>query len=215
MKTNLIVPALSAVFVAGAHAEPIWPNNVGMPMRHIMVSLSGNALSAHADWGDQRTVLERFPGETYLGAASVLENKAYGDQYGWMADGFIDPGAGNSISIELVSATAGLKTYEGGRRMMKANHTYDPIFGTAGSADTWVWPGTMVHNWYAAELNGDYEATYRVFVSDAGGQSVAGFTDATVTLYFRAVPAPSAVGTLACAGLLASRRRRGEGRVGT
>ncbi len=199
-----------SMFGGLAGAEPIWPNNVGMPMRHIMISLEGNALHAHADWDDQRTILQRFPGETYLGAASVLEGKAYGDQYGWLADGFIDPGAGNGISIELISATAGLETYEGGMRMMKANHTYNPIFGTDGSSTVWDWPGTMVHNWYAAELNGDYEATYRVFVSDAAGNAVAGFTDATVTLYFRAVPTPGVLGVLGVGGLVAARRRRGS-----
>jgi hypothetical protein len=209
MKTNPIIPAAFCLLAAGAHAEPVWPNNVGMPMRHIMVSLEGNSLHAHADWADQRTVLERFPGQTYLGAASVLDGKAYGDQYGWLADGFIDPGAGNGISIELIGATAGLETYEGGMRMMKANHTYSPIFGTAGSSVVWDWPGSMVHNWYAAELNGDYEATYRVFVSDAGGNAVAGFTDATVTLYFRAVPAPGAAGLGVGLLALAVRRRRG------
>ncbi len=200
---------LVSVVGVPALGEPVWPNNVGMPMRHVMISLEGNAVGVHVDGGDAPTTLMRFPGETYLGSASVLDGKAYGDQFGWLADGFIDPGPGNGISIELVSASAGLETYEGGRRMMKDTHTYNPIFGTAGSSMAWDWPGTMVHNWYAAQDNGFYSATYRVFVSDADGNAVAGFTDAQVTLHFDAVPAPGAAGLLALGGLVASRRRRG------
>lgn len=207
--SNTMIVAASTILTASAAAEPIWPNNVGMPMRHVMISLEGNAIGVHVDDADVPTTLMRFPGETYLGAASVLEGKAYGDQFGWLADGFIDPGAGNGISIELVSATEGLETYEGGMRMMKAMHTYNPIFGTDGSSMVWDWPGTMVHNWYAAEDNGLYSATYRVFVSDANGDAVAGYTDATVTLNFNAVPTPGAGAVLAMGGLFAARRRRG------
>lgn len=208
MKTLSACALVSAVGMT-AWAEPIWPNNVGMPMRHVMISLEGNAIGVHVDDGETPMTLMRFPGETYLGNASVLDGKAYGDQFGWLADGFIDPGFGNGISIELVSATAGLETYEGGRRMMKDSHTYNPIFGTDGSSMVWDWPGTMVHNWYAAEENGLYSATYRVFVSDANGDAVAGFTDAQITLNFNAVPTPGAAGVLAMGGLVAARRRRG------
>jgi len=208
MKIFSAFALVSAVGMSAA-GEAIWPNNVGMPMRHVTIALEDNAIALHVDDPDVASTLMRFPGETYLGGASVLEGKAYGDQYGWLADGFVDPGFGNGISIQLVSATAGLETYEGGRRMMKATHSYDPIFGTAGSSDVWSWGGAMTHNWYAAVENGVYSATYRVFVSDADGHAVGGFSDAQITLNFNAVPAPGAAGVLALGGLIAARRRRG------
>lgn len=208
MKILSACALVSTVGVA-AMAEPIWPNNVGMPMRHVMISLEDNAIGLHVDDADIATTLMRFPGETYNGAANVLEGKAYGDQYGWLADGFVDPGFGNGVSIELLSATDGLETYEGGMRPMKADHSYDAIFGTEGSSMVWDWDGTMTHNWYAAQDNGFYSATYRVFVSDANGDAVSGIADAQITLNFNAAPAPGAVGVLAISGLVATRRRRG------
>lgn len=200
-----------SLFCGLASADAIWPHNTPGPMRHIMVSLDGAMLHAHVEGGTAPTMLDRYPGETYLGAASVLEGTAYGNQFGWMADGFINPGAGNTIAIELVSATSGLMTYQGGMRSMVSMHTFAPIFGTAGSSPVWNWSGMMAHHWYAAAENGDYEATYRIFVSDSAGNAVAGYTDAFATLHFRAVPTPGGAAVLGLAGLVAARRRRDGG----
>jgi hypothetical protein len=205
---SLIVLSLSCGL---ASADVIWPHNTPGPMRHIMVSLDGTTLHTHVEGDPEPTLLDRYPGEAYFGAASVLEGMAYGNQFGWMADGFINPGAGNTIAIELVSGSAGLMTYQGGMRSMVSMHTFAPIFGTAGSSPVWNWSGMMVHHWYAAAENGDYEATYRIFVSDSAGNAVAGYTDAFATLHFRAVPAPGGTAALAVCGLLAARRRRGGG----
>lgn len=195
-----------------AIAAPTWPNNVGTPMRHIMVSLDNGVLNAHVEGGTDPVDMEMFPGQTYFEPAGVLESKAYSDQFGWMAAGFLDLGPGNSIAIRAIDATPGLETYEGGRRMLKDQHTYAPIFGTSGSSDTWVWDGTMTHHWYAAASPGAYQATYRVFVADSNGNAVAGFADAFATLHFRAVPAPGPAFVLAGFGTLAARRRRGGAR---
>jgi hypothetical protein len=202
--TLILIPALAAA----AAGEPVWPHNTG-PMRHVMVSITDGVLHAHVEGGDEPVMLERFPGDAYAGAAGVLDAMAYSNQFGWMAMGFLDPGAGNSIMIEAVTTTPGLEVYEGGMRSMIPMHTFAPIFGTAGSHAAWDWPGTMVHHWYAASDNGDYQAAYRVFVADAGGQMVGSFGEAFATLHFRAVPAPGGACALAGLGLLACRRRRG------
>ena len=194
-----------------ASAGEVWPESFGWPMEHIMVSMEGSDLHAHVNTdASNRIEMQRFDSVVYSGAADVLTDTYYSDQYGWVADGFIDPGAGNSIWIEQVDATTGLNVYEGGMRMMRPTHSYAPIFGTDGSASAWQWSGMMTHNWYSADLLGDYEASYRIFVGDALGNAVGGFGEAAVTLHFTAVPAPGAVGLLAGAGLVAARRKRGS-----
>ena len=132
----------------------------------------------------------------------------YSDQYGWILDGIVDPGAGNSLWIELVSQTDGLETYEGGRRMMIDVQTFNPIFGTDSSATNWQWSGMMTHNWYAAESLGEYEATYSIYVGDSAGNAVDGFTAGEVTLNFRAVPTPGSLAFVAMGTVFASRRKR-------
>ncbi|MEM1329831.1 MAG: hypothetical protein AAGG07_04650 [Planctomycetota bacterium] len=205
---NMITATALALIAGVAQAQV--PNVVGMPMKHAMISLDGTtgAIDVHLD-GDttERIELVRFPGESYDGAASVLDGTFYGDRYGWLADGFItlDPGLG--VWVELVDQSAGLRVYEGGMRMMRANHTYAPILGTDGSGGAWQWSGAMTHNWYSVDTLGDYQVTYRVYVGDQQGNAVAGFTSDTVTFSFTAVPAPATAALLG-AGLLAGVRRR-------
>lgn len=194
-----------------AFADDVWPQSFGWPMEHIMVSMDGSDLHAHVNTGpDNRIGMQRFGGEVYSGAADVLTETYYSDQYGWVADGFIDPGAGNSIWIEQVGATGGLNVYEGGMRMMRPSHTYDPIFGTDGSDSAWQWSGMMTHNWYSADSLGEYEAEYRIYVGDGLGNALAGFGEASVTLHFVAVPTPGGAGVFAGVGLIAARRKRGS-----
>ncbi len=189
----------------------VWPNSQNWPMEHVSISMDGTDLHAHANTNaSNRIELNRFAGEEYSGGAGVLTDTYYSDQYGWVADGFIDPGAGNGIWIERVGSTLGLDAYEGGMRMMRENHTYDAIFGTAGSDDAWQWSGMMTHNWYSASVLGEYEASYRIFVGDQFGDAVAGFGEASVTLYFDAVPTPGGAALFGFAGLAGMRRKRGE-----
>ncbi|MEX0876367.1 MAG: hypothetical protein WD114_02815 [Phycisphaerales bacterium] len=206
--TNTIISTLAAVAGAG-HAG--LPNAHSWPMEHIMISMdNGNALHAHVNTSaDQPIEMLRFPGQTYDGHASALDDLYYSDQYGWVLDGIVDPGSGNSIWIELVSQTNGLKTYEGGRRMMIGTQSFDPIFGTAGSDTAWRWSGVMTHNWYAAADLGDYQATYTIFVGDGDGNAVDGYGSATVTLNLRAVPSPAPLAVLGLGTLTATRRKRG------
>ncbi len=187
------------------------PRAVG-GMKHVMVTLNGSAVGVHVDDmpGDPASnpvELLRFPGESYTPGAA-LNDTYYSDRYGWLADGFISLGPDEHVWIEQLAATAGLSTYEGGMRMMRDMHSYDPIFSTDGSSPLWEWGGTMVHNWYAADAPGSYEATYRVFIGDSAGAALQGFTDAQVTLSFIAIPAPGPIALGALAMLGAARRRR-------
>lgn len=197
------IAACSTVALAGLPDAHTWP------MEHIMVSMNGSTIEAHANTDASNPILlQRFAGETYDGNAAALDDMYYSDQYGWILDGIVDPGAGNSLWIELVSQTDGLETYEGGRRMMIGAQTFNPIFGTDSSAMNWQWSGMMTHNWYAAESLGDYQATYSIYVGDSAGNAVDGFTAGEVTLNFRAVPTPGSLAFVAMGTVFASRRKR-------
>lgn len=197
------IAACSTVALAGL------PNAHTWPMEHIMISMNGTSIEAHVNTSSSSPILlERFAGESYDGNASALDDMYYSDQYGWILDGIVDPGAGNSLWIELVSQTNGLETYEGGRRMMIGDQTFDPIFGTDSSAMNWQWSGMMTHNWYAAQSAGDYEATYSIYVGDSAGNAVDGYSAGEVTLNFLAVPAPGSLAILSMGTVFASRRKR-------
>lgn len=197
------IAACSSVALAGL------PNAHTWPMEHIMISMNGTSIEAHVNTSFSSPILlERFASESYDGNASALDDMYYSDQYGWILDGIVDPGAGNSIWIELTSQTSGLETYEGGRRMMIGDQTFDPIFGTDSSAMNWQWSGMMTHNWYAAQSAGDYEATYSIYVGDSAGNAVDGYSVGEVTLNFLAVPAPGSLAILSMGTVFASRRKR-------
>jgi hypothetical protein len=193
-----------------AVGEDVWPNIFGMPMEHIMVSMDGSDLHAHVGTdASNRIEMRMFAGEVYSGASGVLTDTYYSDQYGWALDGIVDPGAGNSIWIEQTFASDGLSVFQGGMRMMRPMHSYDPIFGTLGSDSAWQWSGGMTHNWYSVVEAGLYEASYRVYIGDSQGDAVHGFGEASVSLYFEAVPAPGVLGLFAGAGVFSARRKRG------
>ena len=205
--TNTV--AIASVFATATLASAGLPQAHTWPMEHIMISMDGNDLHAHVNTSSTNPIeMFRFAGETYDGNASSLDNQYYSDQYGWVLDGIVDPGFGNSIWIEMTSQSAGLESYEGGRRMMIGDQTFDPIFGTAGSDMNWQWSGMMAHHWYAAAELGDFEATYRIYVGDNTGDMVTGYGEASVTLNFRSVPTPSGIALLGFGSLIATRRKR-------
>ncbi len=204
--TIALATLASATLIANAGL----PNAHTWPMEHIMISMDAtNTLHAHVN-ADASNPIEmlRFEGETYDGNAGALDNMYYTDQFGWILDGIVNPGAGNSIWIEMTTQTTGLETYEGGRRMMIDAQSFNPIFGTDASSNAWQWSGMMTHNWYAADALGDYQATYRIFVGDSTGNAVDGFGETSVTLYLRAVPAPGSLAMLGLGSLIATRRKR-------
>jgi hypothetical protein len=210
MTHNKATIALATLASATLIANAGLPNAHTWPMEHIMISMDAtNTLQAHVNTDASNPIeMLRFEGDSYDGAASVLNEQYYSDQYGWILDGIVDPGAGNSIWIEMTTQTTGLETYEGGRRMMIDAQSFNPIFGTDASSNAWQWSGMMTHNWYAADALGDYQATYRIFVGDSTGNAVDGFGETSVTLYLRAVPAPGSLAMLGLGSLIATRRKR-------
>ncbi len=168
MKTLFSLAALATLPAAALAQSP----RMGGPMEHIMVSLTGQQLDAMT-MAEQPPLLQNY-GEIYTGPASILTGTAYNAQYGWMVEGFWSPPAGSSLWIECVAATPGLRAY--------APSTYTPIFGTADSSMRLRWSGTMLHNWYAVDGAGLYQATYLVYFGDAAGVPTPGYAPGEVTL---------------------------------
>ncbi|MEE9404040.1 MAG: MprA protease, GlyGly-CTERM protein-sorting domain-containing form [Algisphaera sp.] len=148
----------------------------------------------------------------------VLNGQAYNAQYGWLEDqtiGFtpIDIASDEFIWIEQTNVTGPgiVAVYEGGNGMQMPNHTMDPILNTPGSlSSAWMWDEgfKMQHNWYAFSAPGDYDVDYRVYVGDASGAAISGYTDGAVTFQFTAVPEPASSTLLLTTGLLGLCRRR-------
>ncbi|MGD1917099.1 MAG: GC-type dockerin domain-anchored protein [Phycisphaerales bacterium] len=145
---------------------------MGGPMRHVMLGLDGDRVMAMNPHNEAMEL--RNYGETYPGAASVLDGTAYNAQYGWMAMGGLSLPAGASIWIELESATDGLMVYRGG--------TFEPIHGTDDSAMAFMWDGRMLHNWWAVTEVGSYEADIVIYLGDAAGTPISGYQAGRTTL---------------------------------
>jgi len=175
--------ALSAIAFAAAP-------QMGGPMEHIMVHRHGSMVDAHVHDAGPLT-LQNY-GESYAGAAAVLNGLAYNAQYGWMVEGFWSPPAGSVLWIEQTSATAGLQVFSGGTMMNMG--TFEPIFGTSGSSPRIQWNGAMLHNWYAAAAPGTYTATYSIYFGDAAGNPTPGYQPGSATLSWELAP------PAACAG---------------
>ncbi|MFQ5423602.1 MAG: PEP-CTERM sorting domain-containing protein [Phycisphaerae bacterium] len=198
----------AAWMLSGAPAVAgVWPHNVGA-MDHFLIDLQGTAITVTPPNPGGPLPLRTF-GESYTPPADVLDGKGYNDQFGWLAGGIFSPPTGGAIWIRVLSQTPGLETYRGGMRPMTPMHTYNPIFGTAGSPLIWQWDGTMTHNWYAVAALGDYSASYEVYVGDAAtGSPLPGYTSDTVSLAWQYVPEPATAWLLALGGSVIFRRRR-------
>lgn len=155
----------------------------GGPMKHIMVGLSGNQLHAMVDPTVSTPIMHDY-GDTYTGAAAVLNDTMYNAQYGWMIEGFWQAPDNATLWIEQTSATQGLMAFSGGTMMNPG--TFVPIFSTGGSSARVSWDGRMRHNWYAAHMPGPYTATYRVYFGDAAGAELPEYPPAFVTLNWTA-----------------------------
>ena len=205
MQTKTLAVSAVSMVLAGAAGAQTWPQ-FEMPMVHVMIDFDGTDLHAHAD----TTPLSMIDyGDTHFAPANVLDGKYISSQYGFLADGFITLPEGGAIWIEMVSATPGIEAYEGGMRNARQNHTYAPIFGTAGSPAAWKWGGTMHHPWFAAEDFGSYSMTLNLYMGDADtGAPLDGFGSQSVTLNWQTVPAPTTSALLGVCGILGLRRRR-------
>lgn len=183
-----------------AHAQT---PQLGGPMEHVMVHLHGTMLHAHAHASG---LVMQNHGQTYAGAAGVLNGTHYNAQYGWMIEGFWSPPAGAHLWIEQTAATEGLLAYRGGNMMNPGD--FQPIFGADGSDTRILWDGSMLHNWYAASDPGLYTATYSVYFGDAAGVPLDGYQAGAVELSWVVVPAPGTAGLLAACALAGARRER-------
>ncbi|GJM25277.1 MAG: hypothetical protein DHS20C16_16920 [Phycisphaerae bacterium] len=208
-KSIAVIAAFISTGCATVVAD-VWPQNVNgvMNMKHIAVSLDGTNVVATPNLDDSPLELLNF-GESHNAPADVLDGTAYNDQYGWIFEGFNVPSAGEAIWIEMESQTAGLETYEGGMRPMKASHSYDAVFGTDGSPDIWRFDRVMTHNWYAVTAPGEYLATYKVYVGDeTTGAENSAYTPTSVTLTWTNVPEPTSAFLLAGGAIFTLGRRR-------
>lgn len=204
MRSSFMVVSSMVLGLAAGPALAQSPQ-LGGEMKHIMVHLHGTHLGGHVDPLVPTPILRDY-GQTYTGNASVLTGTMYNAQYGWMVEGFWAPPVGSHLWIEQIAATAGLRVYSGGTMMNQG--TFDPIFGTAGSSARIMWSGSMLHNWYAVDRAGAYEATYRIYFGDALGAPTPGYMADEVELNWAAVPAPGTACVMALAGLAGARRRR-------
>lgn len=161
---------ITGVIAGAARSLPRMCGPTSRGMVHVMIGVHEGMIHAHAESvPGGRVDLLRFPGESYSGAAAVLNETWYSSRYGWMADGFISLGDGEGIWIENIARDAGLGVYEGGMRMMRHMHTYGAIFGTDGS-DPGRLERAMRHDWFSATGIGEYDATFRITVRDAAGR---------------------------------------------
>ncbi|MFI4881198.1 MAG: GC-type dockerin domain-anchored protein [Phycisphaerales bacterium JB064] len=164
---------ISTLFVlATSTAALAQTPQMGGPMKHIMVGMDGAQVMAMNPHAEAMELVDY--GETYPGAAAVLDGTAYNAQYGWMAMAGLELPAGASLWIELLDATDGLMVYKGG--------TFEPLHGTDGSTMAFQWDGRMLHNWWAATEVGSYQAGMLVYLGDASGEPIAGYEPGRVTL---------------------------------
>lgn len=217
--TRIGVAAAAALCAAPAAANP----TLGGPMSHLLVSVFNQQVFLSFESPSMSTVTMQ-DGGGFTGPASVLNGTGYNGQFGWLANGFValPPGAG--VFVRAVDSSPWLSVY--------AQSGFAPILGTTSSDPLWQWNGTMTHNWYATRVHGEHRVSYEVFVGDASGSPLAGWTPGTIGLNFEfgesrgvhayepddvrpgftgggvgPVPAPGSV-VLALGGLLFARRRR-------
>jgi hypothetical protein len=132
--------------------------------------------------------------------------KAFNRQYGFVLDGDSDPlPTGYGIWIRQLTATLGLEVF----RYRTSPLTWEPIFGTDGSSDTFMWNLGMFHPAYTAPAgSGTYLATYEAFVVDDLLQPTG--VSETFTLEWQVIPEPTTTGLiglgLGVAGWAARRR---------
>ncbi len=214
MNFKIIIGCLTALctFTVAHAVAHDHHDHLGGPMKHVSITLDETTLQIHIDPTVETPILQNLllPGHAYDGAKVVLNDIAHNAQYGWMAGGFITLPSQSGIFIRLVDQTPGLRTY--------AQDDYSPLFGTDGTSDLWRWPGTMVHNWYAIDLDAitfpemAIFATYEAYIGSISpasyGEALPGYTSAMVTLNWTAVPEPSLGLGLIGAGLVLGGRRR-------
>lgn len=184
-------------------------------MKHVMVRQTGSVLSVHVDDPPPTpvTMMSGFGVDYTPDKFNVLENVFFNAQHGWLPDGFFNLPTGTSIWIERTGIShpsgAQFRVYEGGNMSQgMASWTMNEIHNMDGYR--WQWDGLMQHDYFTADLLGQYTMSFRVYVGDSQGVPVAGFEPAATTLSFQVIPEP-VMGSwilLAGIGLARSLRRR-------
>jgi hypothetical protein len=121
---------------------------------------------------------------------AVLNGTAFSRRFGWWDPGemsstplltvvrsFYGPDA--NIWIQSLAKSPGLDAYQAvGANGLEMGNNYPGIFGTAGSATTWLWDGLMDHNTYSVPFsaitrpNQYFSAYYKIYVGDAAGKEL-------------------------------------------
>jgi len=204
--------------LAGAPPMPPMTNGDGNPanngMKHANVSLTGTVLAVNINTppASPVTMTSGYGMDFTPSKFDVLEDVSFNAQHGWLPDGFFTTlPAGGAIWIKRTGTTqpAGstFKVYDGGNAIegmgaWSMNEIY------ANNGDLWQWDGVMQHDYFTADMPGSYSMSFEVFVGDAVGDAVAGFTPAPATFQFIVLPEPSAcaLALLAAVGLFCRRR---------
>jgi hypothetical protein len=161
----------------------------------------------------------------------VLDGTAYSRRLGWNpGTGLTDIPAGDSIWIQLMSASPEVKCYYAQEpncatypNAITQTYTYyGGMFGTAGSSTKWQWDQRMDHNANAVDMTSvqvgtaqTFTATYKLYIGDSSGNEILNpdlsptFTSATeVWTWNVPAPEPATLAILAIGALLAAGRRR-------
>lgn len=213
MKAIIVSAALLGALGSSALADI---PTLGGSMSHLLVTLFQNEIFLTFESPSMATVDMHDNNGTFTGSPSVLNDLGYNAQFGWLANGFISLPPASGIFVRTLAMSPHLSVFEQG--------SFDPIFGTQESSDTWQWDGTMIHNWYATEVHGPHFARYEVFVGDLSGDPLDGFQSGFIDLNFQygrdlsdrigtlggsvqTTPTPGALSILAMGGLVGSRRK--------
>ena len=198
---------------------PPMTNGSGNPidngMKHVNVMLVGTNLSVDISATPAAPVVmtSGFGADYTPGKFDVLEDVYFNAQYGWLPNGFFTSlPVDGSIWIKRTAATqpagSSFQVFEGGNGLegmpaWSMNEIY------ANDGDTWQWDGVMHHDYFTASLPGEYSMSFEIYIGDANGAVVDGYTKDSATFAFTVVPEPSTfcgLALLGAAGLLVRRR---------
>jgi hypothetical protein len=118
------------------------------------------------------------PGDYFTNKWSVLNDKAYGRDWGWF-DSRSNLGPDQTWWIKLESHTDGLVTYNGAANLIFQN-----------DGDWWNFQGGMLHNVYAIPTPAqplNAFATYKVYVGDSSRTIDTTITPGTITFIWQVV----------------------------
>jgi hypothetical protein len=166
-------------------------------MKHVNVSLTDTVLGIHVDSPPVALVIMTSGLQANFEPAKfdVLEGVYFNAQHGWLPTGFFAPLPQDaSLWIRRIGATqpagSSFKVYEAGNMMEgMASWTMNEIYAADGA--TWRWDGLMQHDYFTADLPGEYSMSFEVYVGDGTGSPLAEYSAASTTLQFLAVPEPT------------------------